>query len=359
MLLAAIAAGLWARHLARVQYQRDQAEALSIISGRMGSNVLPDAIELTLPDGFDEKELRYVTFLPRLQRLTTSGTDISVGELRHLEKLPELRELKLRNAKLTEDALVRLTELRQLRRLDLLDTHISQQGLENLCRITQLQSLVIHLPTDAQTDPLRNLSQLEYLRLAAGGAVRGRDLEFLAAMPKLRTFWLQCSIEGDVLASLRHVPQLTELRLQANQLRDADLQFIRNHTQLRHLTLESNSGNFVTDAGLPCLDLMRHLRFLNLSHCREISDQGVARLAQFHNPRTLRLRWTSITDCCAPDLAKMTRIENLGLATTDITVSGLEQIVKLPKLRTVDMPGGVSDEEWHQVRERYPHLRFY
>ena len=356
MLVAAIGAGMLASHLARLEFKRRQAEALSILSGRMGSKVLVDATELELPYGFDEKELRYVTFLPRLRRLSTTGTDLDRGSLRHLTKLPELRELELSNANLTEAGLLQLTELRRLERLDLLGTHISQQGLENLCRMEQLKSLVLHLPQNAGTDPLRQLTQLEYLRLAAGNTVGGHDLEFLAAMPHLKTFWLQCSIQGDVLASLRHVPHLTELRLQANQLTDRDLQHFRNHAELRHLTLESNSGNFVTDAGLHHLDRMKRLQFLNLSHCRGITDLGVERLAQFHNPRTLRLRGTGATDRSVPHLAKMTRIENLDLRQTNVTAAGLEQIVKLPRLRTLGMPG-VSTDEWHHFRERHLNLR--
>jgi hypothetical protein len=270
-----------------------------------------------------------------------------------LARLTNLKELEIYAVRLTDGSLVDLTELSRLERLHL-SAQISREGLPIVTRMTQLKALALYLPQDANTEPLRQLTRLESLRLMAGNTVLGGDLEFLADMPRLKTFWLQCSIEGDVLSSLRHVPQLTELRLQANQLANQDLEFLREHTRLRHLTLESNSGNDINDDGLRCLENMTDLRYLNLSHCRQVTDEGLARLARLQNLKTLRLRWTGVTDRGLPRLAGLARLERLSLHSTSVTPVGLQPLAAFPRLRYLELPARWDQETVVKVQEQLP-----
>jgi Leucine-rich repeat (LRR) protein len=325
-----------------------------VLSARLGSKVALDVTELKLPGGMDEAELRHVACLTRLERLSISGCYLSSNGVRYLAQLPELRELEIENTTLSEAGLARISELDQLEKLNLLGTHVSHEGLQNVCRMPQLKSLVIHLPRDASYGHLRHLSRLEYLRLAAGNTLGSGDLEFLSAMPRLRVFWLQCSVESDVLAALRHVPQLVELRLQANQLTDRDLQYFRNHTSLRHLTIESNSGNAVSDAGLTHLTRLTNLRFLNVSNCRSISDYGLSRLAHLRNLRTLRLARTSITDEGLAHLQGLAKLERLNLGGTGVTPQGLEHLRSLPSLRNLGLPSRLDPGTKFELQQRFP-----
>jgi len=267
--------------------------------------------------------------------------------------LPELRELEIHNSTLTESGLEQVVQLDRLERLSLLGTRVSPEGLTNICRMNRLKSLVMHLPERANSEQLCRLTQLERLRLAAGNTLGGDDLEFLADMPRLRVFWLQCSVEGNVLAALRQVPQLTELRLQANQLTDHDLEHIKNHILLQHLTLESNSGNFVSDDGLSCLARLTELRFLNVSNCRGITDRGLQKIDHLRKLRTLRLNSTSVTDQGLPHLAGLTQLENLSLRSTSITPPGLKQLGALLRIRKLTLPAAVDAETRTDLQQQF------
>jgi hypothetical protein len=355
MLLAAITAGMTARYRAHRDYLRRQQAALDLLKSRIGLTVTPEATELIVPWGFDEDELRYLAYLPRLQRLSISGTEFRDRGTRHLARLNHLRELEIYAVSLSDDALEDLTELPRLERLHL-SAQISREGVLLVSRMTQLQALALNLPPDADTGPLRQLQELESLRLMAGNTLRDGDLEFLADMPRLQAFWLQCSIEGDVLSALRHVPQLTELRLQANQLGNLDLEFIRGHIQLRHLTLESNSGNDINDEGLRYLERMADLRYLNLSHCRRLTDDGLARLDRLHKLQTLRLRWTGVTDRGLPRLARLAQLERLYLHSTNVTPAGLQPLAAFPRLQYLELPAPWDQETVATVQKQLPNV---
>ena len=357
MLLAATGAGITAHFLARWDFERRQGEALALLSGRVGSPITLDMTELKIPGAIEDVELRHVAFLPRLRRLSIEGSTLSDKGLRYLTLLPELRELEIQDSTLSESGLAQIGELNHLERLNLLGTSVSREGLRSICRMEQLKSLVIHLPENANCGQLGLLSRLESLRLAAGNTLVSGDLEFLANLPRLRTFWLQCSIKGDVLNSLQRALPLTELRLQANQLTDRDLTYIQDHTSLRHLTLEANSGNFVTEAGLANLARLTELRFLNLSNCRDITDDGLRQLRHLRRLKTLRLSSTRISDDGLPLLAEFPNLENLNVDASNITAAGLLCLEPLPKLRSVDVPSHWTQQDWLDIQQCFPQVQ--
>jgi hypothetical protein len=353
LLAAMLLVAIGARFLSHRDYLRRQQEAIYNLNGRVGMPVTADAAELTVPWGFDEDELRYLAYLPRLRRLSITGTDFTNGGTSHLARLTSLRELEIYAVRLSDDALLDLTQLSRLERFHL-SAQISRDGVPIVARMTQLRELALYLPPDADTKPLRTMAQLESLRFMAGNTMRGGDLEFLAEMPRLKTFWLQCSVEGDVLSSLRHVPQLTELRLQANQLRNEDLEHIRGHTRLRHLTLESNSGNYINNDGLQCLEQMTDLRFLNVSNCRQITDGGLASVVRLRNLKTLWLRRTGVTDRGLARLAGLQKLERLNLHGTSVTPEGLQLLADFPALRHVELPARWPKETISGLRQQLP-----
>lgn len=401
MILAAVGAGIVANRRARLEYERRQQEAIAILSGRLGRPLAPDATELSLATSYED-DLRYVAFLPRLERLSLEGGYYSSSGLRYLRQLPNLRELEAHHLTLSDGGLAEITKLKRLKRLSLLGTGISDHGFQRICEMNGLQALVVQLPTRSEPNRLRSLTQLESLRLTAGNILKADDLQFLAHTPRMRCLWIQCSALGDVLAALRHVPNLTELRLQCNQLTDRDLQHIENHTALQHLTLEGNSGNYVTDAGLASLAGLTDLQFLNLSNCRRITDSGLRHLQQLAKLRTLRLNRinidgsglanlsghkhlsklylsgsgitdeslvhlatmsrlrtldledTKITDSGLVQLAGLHRLEHLKLNGSAVTLGGLAELKALPNLQTLTVPRSVPDETLSELRQRFP-----
>ena len=352
MLLAACAVWPVALRVQRLEWQRRQQAALALLSSRLGEPVNVDTVELTLPYGFDPDEYHYLRHLPRLERLALEGRDLDERRLRPLTKLPALKALKI-GATLTPAGFAELATLTRLEQLDLRDTPVDAQALEQVARLPRLQALVLETPKDrAAWQHLRQLTQLKSLRIMKGYLLKPGDLQFLAQMPELRLFWLQSSIEGDALADLEHVPLLTELRLQANFLQDRDLQHIAGHTRLRHLTLEANGGGVYTDDGLAVLANFPELSFLNLSHCRHITDRGLVHVRGLTHLRTLRLTGTSITDGGMVHLAGLPKLVNLHVDYTAVTPAGLSQLGPRPALRTLKI-GRPEEELGGTLRQQF------
>jgi len=335
MFLAACAVWPVALRVQRLEWERRQQAALALLSSRMGQPVTVDTTELGLHAGFDPTEYHYLLHLPRLERLALEGKDLDERWLRPLARLPALKSLKV-HATLTPAGFAELATLTRLEQLDLRDTLVDAQALEQVARLPRLQALVIETPKDrAAWQHLGQATQLKSLRIMKGYRLQPGDLRFLRQMPELRTFWLQSSIEGDVLADLKHVPLLTELRLQANFLQDRDLRHIAGHTRLVHLTLEANGGGVYTDDGLAVVANFKELSFLNLSHCRGLTDRGLAHVRGLNYLRTLRLSGTSITDEGLTHLTGLSRLVNLHVDRTAVTPEGLKQLGPRPLLRTL------------------------
>jgi len=336
MFLAACAVWPVALRVQRLELERRQQAALALLSSRLGEPVTVDAVNLTLPYGFDPGEYHCLMYLPRLERLSLEGHDLDERRLRPLARLPVLKALQIQNATLTTAGFAELAALRRLEQLDLRGTPVDAQALEQVARLPRLQALVLETPQDrAAWQHLGQLTQLKSLRIMKGYRLQPGDLRFLRQMPELRTFWLQSSIEGDVLADLKHVPLLTELRLQANFLQDRDLRHIAGHTRLVHLTLEANGGGVYTDDGLAVVANFKELSFLNLSHCRGLTDRGLAHVRGLTCLRTLRLSGTSITDEGLTHLTGLPGLVNLHVDRTAVTPEGLKQLGPRPLLRTL------------------------
>ena len=341
MLVAACGAWFVGQRRQRVEFERRQGEAIVELSRWAGDPaVSADAVELNLYSGINPDVLHHAAYLPRLKRLSIGGTEYDASHMQVLARLPRLRALEIRNASLTPAAFEELGALGRLEELNLLGTPVNTAALEQVGQLRRLQALIVETPQDrAAWQHLGQLKRLKSLRIMKGYRLQPGDLRFLAQMPELRLFWLQSSIEGDVLADLKHVPQLTELRLQANQLQDRDLQYIAGHRRLRHLTLESNSGNYVTDEGLAVVARFRELSFLNVSRCRGVTDRGLAHVRNLAYLRTLRLSGTNITDQGLQHLSGLQRLVNLHVETTSVTPQGLKRLGPRPELKTLKVNG--------------------
>lgn len=84
-----------------------------------------------------------------------------------------------------------------------------------------------------------------------------------------------------------------------------------------------------------------NLQVLNLSFCKQISDEGLASLAQLQNLQTLNLSMCNkITDQGLAYLAQLKNLQILNLAAcTQITDQGLVSLTQLQKLKTLGLSG--------------------
>ena len=91
----------------------------------------------------------------------------------------------------------------------------------------------------------------------------------------------------------------------------------------------------LTDQLLGTLRGMEHLTSLWLNGCKQVTDAGLAHVAELPNLRHLTLGGTAVTDL-AP-LARLTALETLQLQGARVTDAGLAALAQLPNLRTVDL----------------------
>ena len=359
LLLAALAAWYVGRRMERLEFEKRQREAVALLSSRMGSPIHASVTQLKLPRGLDAAEVRYVAFLPQLEQLSIQGGggEYNARRLRCLRHLPSLKYLELHGT-VTGDGFAELGSLSRLEKLDLFVAPTDEFALQRLSELRKLKTLSISLPMNGYgTRHLAQLTELESLRIISSGGLFPVNFEFLANMPKLRVFWLQCSIHGDPLRHLEHMPELTEVRLQANQLTDGDVAHLKNCSRLKHLTLESNSGNFVTDEGLAVVARLPNLQFLNVSNCRSITDVGLRHVKDLKKLRTLRVSGTSISDEGLQHFYGLKNLVNLNLNHTSVTADGVKKLgALLPKLRTLKLPPTMTKESIAELRQSFPEV---
>jgi len=170
--------------------------------------------------------------------------------------------------------------------------------------------------SDADLVCLTKLPNLEKLSIA-GNHVSCKGTAYLAALPKLRS--LDVARTGVCLDSLLAIKSLEEFDL-------ADI--IPTAPFLRALS------------GLP------NLHELNLGINCNVQDSTLAAIAGLSELRTLRLGFApSVSDAGLAHLKELKQLEELDVSNAQITGSGLEILVGLPKLRRLAIgSSGITDD---------------
>jgi hypothetical protein len=101
---------------------------------------------------------------------------------------------------------------------------------------------------------------------------------------------------------------------------------------------------------------MTDLRFLNVSNCRNITNDGLVHVKRLRNLKTLRLRWTGVTDRGLPRLAGLQKLERLNLHGTSISPEGLKSLAALPGLRHVELPARWPKEIISELTQQLPQI---
>ncbi len=141
---------------------------------------------------------------------------------------------------------------------------------------------------------------------------------------------------GDsMLAELRDVPSLREIRLQNTSVTDAGLARLEGPANLEVLWLGNSQ---VTDAGLPALVKLKKLVILDLIGNRGVTDQGVQFLSlNVRQLKHLMVSRTGVTDSGLTALKRFAGLEGLqvegrGAKITDAGLAGLKELAHLEVL---------------------------
>lgn len=160
---------------------------------------------------------------------------------------------------------------------------------------------------------IRGFPQLWWLNLQGCRRMTPQALQQLGELPSLRALAVNsCRGRADqALAVLRDLPELTYLDIEGfAQVSDRELAHLQGLTRMHTLTLSACPR--ISDEGLRQLLGMKDLESLGLNGC-DITDRGVALLAQFPKLRLLDLMCDRITDRSLGLLQQMPALKYVGL----------------------------------------------
>lgn len=250
--------------------------------------------------GLGDAALEAVSRLPTLRELSIGECGTTDAGVRHLEAMPQLTHLTLRQeGRLTDAALASVSKLNRLRHLDL-SSYVGTASYgwmrftpEGLRRLASLQNLeVLRLPGHAPRADLFPFPKLT--SLSVGG------------------------VDDAAATRIARCHDLRSLELMYSGITDDGLKQIATLPGLRHLSL---SSAVITDAGMAHLVALPHLKHVEL-RAAEVSDETLKHLADTKTLTRLDLYGSGLPGA------------NLGRR---FTVEGLQQLKRLPGLRTLHL----------------------
>tara|TARA_B100001123_G_C15227265_1_gene993667 strand:- start:13 stop:1188 length:1176 start_codon:yes stop_codon:yes gene_type:complete len=206
-----------------------------------------------------------------------TGAKITNADLVHLVDLTKLQTLRLDGANVTDAGLVHLKGLSKLRSLSLSSTQVTDAGLGHL---KGMNLHTLNIPQHAKTDfGLKHfLAAVEAptkLELAPW-KITDAGLVHLMGLNKLTYLNLDyIEITDAGLVHINNLNSLSTLSLNATQITGAGLVHLKGLARLKYLRL---AGAKISDASLTHFKGMTNLQRLDLMHCTQITDVGVAEL---------------------------------------------------------------------------------
>jgi len=160
-------------------------------------------------------------------------------------------------------------------------------------------------------------------------------------------------IQDSDLRHVRHLDQLTGLRLSDNPISDDGLRRLVHLSKLTKLSLD---GTLITDDGCTVLPAFPRLESLALSDTR-ITAAAIPHLLKLKELRTLALNGAPIGDDDVKKLTTLSRLESLGVGDSRITDRALEHIVNLQGLRILNLSDTEVTDAGIEVLLDLPHLQ--
>jgi hypothetical protein len=195
-------------------------------------------------------------------------------------------------------------------------------------------------------EPLR-IVRFRTMALPLNDATRPH-LDVLGRLPELTDLRAYAVESPEAFATLRHLPMLVSLTLnaapKAPPLSDDQLVHLAAAGHLGSLRLEGWSG--LTGRGLAHLGNYDKLYYLSLLDCPDLDDDGLAEIARFPNLRTLHLACGArVTDAGLAHLAALPQLHTLRIsflpnAGTDGAGLGL-----LKQIRALHLEGAYRGEQ--------------
>lgn len=250
--------------------------------------------------------LAEIAALPNLKSLRILLTPVSDASLAHISQAAGLEQLKLTNVPVTDEGLAFLADCQKLQDVQLTNLEISDQALKHVATLAQLESLTLwNCPqiNGSGLDDLSGLSLLTRLDIT-GTSILTNGAVHLAGHPQLTELNFdpeECTDE--VAATLSQITALERLVLAGAPITDEGLARVSELAFLNVLELAGCQG--ITVPGLRALEGHPALQKLDLSHCRNMSDECIAPLSTISGLNTVLLNNTPFTEAGARALKEV------------------------------------------------------
>jgi Leucine-rich repeat (LRR) protein len=251
--------------------------------------------------------------LPRLKTLNTRGIAIPRGFVTGLAGRTKLRSLWLPQAAVTDDEMAIIGEFTDLEFLQLDGSNVTDRGFAHVANLRKLT--ILDMPGVRITDlaPVADLVQLDLLVLAPARATP--------------TWSVPVPGGPSSLGPLRRLTKVTQLILGDTRIEDRDLAVVAGLPKLDNLQI---GGREITEAGLARLAESRSLT------CLGLTDTSIADLRplspRLHAISTLWMENSHLTDAGIEPLSGATRIGELIIVGSRITDAGLDHLASMTSL---------------------------
>ncbi|QDU02337.1 Internalin-A precursor [Gimesia chilikensis] len=369
----------------RVRDKSSTRQALFDLSRLVG---LRELKEITLIGLNEYDQLHYLSLFPRLESLSLIDMYISDKDKKAIASLTQLHSLYLDRTQIHQH-LKDLKQFSNLKKLHLRNHGLSEDDLVVLGELTQLQVLDLtgnSTLNDVALFHLRNMKNLEVLKLESSGKFTEKGLKYLQEHQKLKTLDLMgCllvsrrldllerftdlqslrlkiytgeRVDARILSSLQHMqglkylevdmtslqggfglsvlsklPHLEELHFVNSQLNDDDLQWVARCSALKSFTVHSSR---ITDKGIARLSSLRNLESLNLDRC-SIRGSGLADLGVLKHLKEMSLNHNYVNDSFVSAITELNSLETLSLRGGRFTSQTLKAIKDHPQLSRLSL----------------------
>lgn len=341
---------------------------------------IPEDVPLLLTDEWEDHDLFDLYKIPDLKHLILlNNTRFTAEGLASLANLTQLTKLKISGLRQDSGSLSFIASLTRLEYLELealelrgfsfpVNSNLTGLVLQNcairetiasLANFPALTFLQIVLPSSyarANLENLAQLQQLEELRLLGAG-VEGNIAALVRNNPNLHLLDLaNCQLNRDDMKSVAALTSLSELYLRCTSISANDLAPIAGMKTLRRLDLSAAdlvNSDFSLLSKLELVDLdlsysyiaslvylthMTSLTHLGLEGCTNLTQEGVANLAQLSRLSLLRLGGTNLSYTILSEVGKLSRLTELGIRglAGDVNAS-LVHLTKLSQLRFLNV----------------------
>jgi internalin A len=267
-----------------------------------------------------------------LESLSVQATLIGDEGIAQLTGLKFLKVIDLRLCSLiTDAALETLSTMPELRAVRASGTNVTDDGIAALLKLPRLTELDLRNCRGVTEVAIEKLAEKKSLRMLKIGGEKIDDsvLEVVAKVQGLKGLSLDnCAISDAGVAKLAGLPLADFTIYQCANITDDGVAFLADANELTKLTLRDVAVQGTVVSKLPKPD---QLVSLNLAQSK-ITDAEIGNLESLANLETLVLSQTEITDECVDALSKLTSLKRLIVTETGITSEGVEKLqIALPE----------------------------